>query len=68
MGEPQQCPAHRNGNGGLNGSVSISHRGASDKEASHPEYWTRDNRSGDGVLTGRIGNGISAADRGSSND
>ena len=53
-------------NGGSNGSVYVSHKGVPNKEAVHAAYQTRDHWSGDGVLTGRIGHGISVADRGSS--
>ena len=56
------------GNGGFDGYVSVSHRGGADyKEASRPEYRMWGSRSNNGVLTGRIRHGISAANRGSSN-
>ena len=49
-------------NGGSNGSVSVSRKGASEKEAARLLYQTWDSGSGNGILTGRIGHGILAAD------
>ena len=60
-------PTRRNGNGGFYGSVSVSRKGATNKEASRPEYQTWDSGNGGGVFTSRIGHGISEADHGSSN-
>ena len=63
----QWCRNRRNDNRGSNGSVSVSRKVGSNKEADQPAYQTQDRGSGDGVLTGRIGHGISAAECGSSN-
>ena len=51
-GKRQQCPTRRNGNGGFGGSISVSLRGAADKEASRSKYWMRGNSNGNGVSTG----------------
>ena len=51
VGKRQHSPTHHNGSGRSNGSVSISRRGAFNKESAHQEYWTQDGSSGDGVLT-----------------
>ena len=61
-----QRPTQQNGKVGPYGSNSISHGGAVGKEASHPAYQTKVSRRSDGVWTGRIWHGISAADRVSS--
>ena len=48
----QGCPNQRNYNVGSNGSVSVSRKVVANKEASHPEYRTRDSDSGNIVLNG----------------
>ena len=65
-GKLHQCPTQWNNNSGSNVSVSFSCKGAANKEADRLAYQTHDSGSGDSVFTGRIGHGISAADRGSS--
>ena len=54
----QLCPTRRNGNDGFNGSVSVLHRVAADKELSHPAYWMRYQNNGNGVSTGLLGAGL----------
>ena len=61
-----RCPTQWNNDGGSNGSVSVSSKGAAKKEAARPAYQTQYSGRGDSVETSHIGHGISAADRGSS--
>ena len=51
-GNRRQYPTRRNGNGGFDGSVSVSHIGAADKEPYRLAYRIRDHNNEKGVSTG----------------
>ena len=51
-GNCPRCPTCQNGNNGFDGSLSVSHRGAANKEPSRPAYRMQDQNNGNGVLTG----------------
>ena len=57
-GNRQRCPTWRNGNISFDTSVSISRRGATDKEASRRAYSTRDKNNGNIVSTKLSGAGL----------